>query len=167
MKRVIFESGAFQEFTGWAVQDKKIYAKIVELIRDIDRSPFTGLGKPEPLRHELKGYWSRRGVAGSVKSTTPTAIFSSLINACHNELRFRTCASRSSRPPSSYVDKGRHAPSLIVMGSGGSSARTKFAAKRSGESRARRPATINFMIVRRITRGHRKEAFPSSLPAAG
>ena len=43
MKRVIFESGAFQEFTGWAVQDKKIYAKIVELIRDIDRSPFTGL----------------------------------------------------------------------------------------------------------------------------
>ena len=55
MKRVIFESGAFQDFTGWAVQDQKIYAKIVELIRDIDRSPFTGLGKPEPLRHELKG----------------------------------------------------------------------------------------------------------------
>ena len=55
MKRVIFESGAFEDFTGWAVQDKKIYAKILELIRDIDRSPFTGLGKPDPLRHELKG----------------------------------------------------------------------------------------------------------------
>jgi len=55
MKRVIFESRAIQEFTGWAVQDKKIYAKIVELLRDIDRSPFTGLGKREPLRHELKG----------------------------------------------------------------------------------------------------------------
>lgn len=60
MKRVIFESGAFEDFTGWAVQDKKLHAKIVDLIRDIDRSPFTGLGKPEPLRHELKGYWSRR-----------------------------------------------------------------------------------------------------------
>jgi toxin YoeB len=60
VKRVIFESGAFEDFTGWAVLDKKLYAKIVELIRDIDRNPFTGLGKPEPLKYELKGYWSRR-----------------------------------------------------------------------------------------------------------
>jgi len=60
VKRVIFESCAFEDFTGWASEDRKLYAKVVELIRDIDRSPFTGLGKPEPLRHELKGYWSRR-----------------------------------------------------------------------------------------------------------
>ena len=60
MRRVIFEAGAFEDFTGWASQDKRIYAKIVELIRDIQRSPFTGLGKPEPLKHELAGYWSRR-----------------------------------------------------------------------------------------------------------
>jgi len=60
MRQVVFESSAFEDFTAWANQDKRLYAKIVELIRDIQRSPFTGLGKPEPLRHELKGYWSRR-----------------------------------------------------------------------------------------------------------
>ena len=60
MKRVIFEASAFEDFAGWTAQDKKVYAKIVMLIRDIQRSSFTGLGKPEPLRYELKGYWSRR-----------------------------------------------------------------------------------------------------------
>ncbi|MDR3553887.1 MAG: type II toxin-antitoxin system YoeB family toxin [Syntrophobacteraceae bacterium] len=49
MKRVIFEADAFEDFNGWAVQDKKLYAKIVDLIRDIAGSPFTGPGKPEPL----------------------------------------------------------------------------------------------------------------------
>jgi toxin YoeB len=60
MKQVIFEASAFEDFVGWAAQDNKTYAKIVTLIRDIQRSSFTGLGKPEPLRHQLKGYWSRR-----------------------------------------------------------------------------------------------------------
>ena len=57
---MIFEGSAFEDFASWATQDKRIYAKIVELIRDIQRSPFTGLGKPEPLKHQLAGYWSRR-----------------------------------------------------------------------------------------------------------
>lgn len=61
MKRsILFESSAFEDFTQWAKQDRKIHGKIVELIKDIDRSPFTGLGKPEPLRYELSGFWSRR-----------------------------------------------------------------------------------------------------------
>lgn len=60
MKRVVFESSAFDDFVAWTGVDKKIYVKIVTLVRDIQRSPFTGLGKPEPLRHSLKGYWSRR-----------------------------------------------------------------------------------------------------------
>ncbi len=60
MRQVIFESSAFNDFTNWATDNKKLYAKIVRLIKDIQRSPFTGLGKPEPLRHELTGYWSRR-----------------------------------------------------------------------------------------------------------
>lgn len=60
MKRVAFEASAFEDFVGWAANDKKTYAKIVALIRDIQRSAFTGLGKPEPLKHDLKGYWSRR-----------------------------------------------------------------------------------------------------------
>lgn len=60
MKSVAFEFGAFEDFVAWATIDKKTYAKIVALIRDIQRSAFTGLGKPEPLKYELKGYWSRR-----------------------------------------------------------------------------------------------------------
>ena len=60
MKRVIFEGGAFEDFAGWTGQDRRIYVKIVHLIKDIQRSPFSGLGKPEPLKHDLAGYWSRR-----------------------------------------------------------------------------------------------------------
>lgn len=59
-KKIIFEYPAFEDFNQWAFLDKKIYRKIVNLIRDIQRSPFTGLGKPEPLKHELSGYFSRR-----------------------------------------------------------------------------------------------------------
>ncbi|WP_159297045.1 Txe/YoeB family addiction module toxin [Microcystis aeruginosa] len=40
--------------------DKKVYAKIVSLIKDVQREPFSGLGKPEALKHELSGLWSRR-----------------------------------------------------------------------------------------------------------
>ena len=65
MKRVAFEASAFEDFVGWAANDKKTYAKIVALIRDIQRSAFTGLGKPKPLKHDLKGYWSRRSWGAS------------------------------------------------------------------------------------------------------
>ena len=60
MRRVIFEGSAFQDFAEWATIDKELYQRIVNLILDTLRHPFTGLGKPEPLRHELRGYWSRR-----------------------------------------------------------------------------------------------------------
>lgn len=60
MRRVIFERNAFEDFVEWATIDKKLYQRIVNLILDTLRHPFTGLGKPEPLRHELRGYWSRR-----------------------------------------------------------------------------------------------------------
>ena len=60
MRGVAFLPKAFDDFYWWATQDKKIHARITELIRDIDRQPFSGLGKPEPLKHELRGLWSRR-----------------------------------------------------------------------------------------------------------
>lgn len=60
MKQVAFEEKAFEDFTNWASQDKKLYTKIIALIKDIKKNPFLGLGKPEPLKHELSGYWSRR-----------------------------------------------------------------------------------------------------------
>jgi toxin YoeB len=53
MRRIVFEANAFEDFANWASLDKKVLAKIVALLRDIQRSPFSGLGKPEPLRHEL------------------------------------------------------------------------------------------------------------------
>jgi toxin YoeB len=60
MKRIAFEQNAFEEFIEWREFDKKIQKRIVDLIHDILRHPFSGLGKPEPLKHQLKGYWSRR-----------------------------------------------------------------------------------------------------------
>jgi len=60
MRQIAFEKSAFEDFTAWATTDKKIYERLVALILDILRQPFSGLGKPEPLRHELRGYWSRR-----------------------------------------------------------------------------------------------------------
>ena len=60
MKQVVFEQSAFEDFTDWAIVDKKVYQKIITLIKDIDRNPFNGLGKPEALKHQFSGYWSRR-----------------------------------------------------------------------------------------------------------
>ncbi|MDR3284273.1 MAG: Txe/YoeB family addiction module toxin [Treponema sp.] len=51
---------SFDDFNNWALADKKIYKKILDLLKEIQRDPFTGKGKPEPLKHELSGYWSRR-----------------------------------------------------------------------------------------------------------
>jgi toxin YoeB len=59
-KRIVFESSAFADLNDWVKLDKKIHRKIVELIKDIIRHPFQGLGNPEALKHDLSGYWSRR-----------------------------------------------------------------------------------------------------------
>jgi len=60
MKKFVFEAEAFDDYNNWAIFDIKIFKKIQELLKDIKRDPFKGLGKPEPLKHELAGYWSRR-----------------------------------------------------------------------------------------------------------
>jgi toxin YoeB len=60
MRAVVFEGDAFKDFVEWATIDRKLYKRIVALIFDVLREPFSGIGKPEPLRHELQGYWSRR-----------------------------------------------------------------------------------------------------------
>jgi len=56
----VFEQGAFEDFNNWASEDKQLYKRIVSLIKETARNPYTGLGKPEALKHELRGYWSRR-----------------------------------------------------------------------------------------------------------
>jgi toxin YoeB len=55
-----FDISAFEDLAWWIQQDRSKALRIVNLIRDIQREPFGGLGKPEPLKHELKGCWSRR-----------------------------------------------------------------------------------------------------------
>ena len=60
MRQVKFDKIAYQDYTEWTKSNDKIAQKIKELIKDIQCSPFKGLGKPEPLKHEWQGYWSRR-----------------------------------------------------------------------------------------------------------
>lgn len=60
MRKIAFEPEAFEQFGQWAIEDKKIFKKILELIKDTQRNPFSGIGKPEALKYELQGYWSRR-----------------------------------------------------------------------------------------------------------
>jgi toxin YoeB len=60
VRRIAFLPTAFYDFNQWATNDRKVYARIIKLIKDIDRDPFVGIGKPEPLKHELAGLWSRR-----------------------------------------------------------------------------------------------------------
>jgi len=60
MRAVVFASRARKDFDEWAARDKQTFSKIIQLITAIDIQPFWGVGKPEPLKHELRGYWSRR-----------------------------------------------------------------------------------------------------------
>jgi toxin YoeB len=55
-----FDVAAFEDLSWWITQDRQKALRIVSLIKDVQREPFKGIGKPEPLKHELKGCWSRR-----------------------------------------------------------------------------------------------------------
>ena len=57
---ITFAPQAWEDYLYWQATDSKILARIHELIKDITRSHFSGIGKPEPLKHALRGYWSRR-----------------------------------------------------------------------------------------------------------
>jgi toxin YoeB len=59
VKKLLTASG-WEDYTFWLENDTKTLQKIHRLLKDIDRSPFDGLGKPEPLKFDLSGYWSRR-----------------------------------------------------------------------------------------------------------
>jgi toxin YoeB len=60
MRTVAFHADAFADFTAWATQDKKLFERLTRLISETAKDPFGGIGKPEPLKHALKGHWSRR-----------------------------------------------------------------------------------------------------------
>ncbi len=60
MRKIVFTPDAFREYNDWIGKDFEIVQKIISLLRDIQNDPFKGLGKPEPLKGEYSGYWSRR-----------------------------------------------------------------------------------------------------------
>ena len=60
MNKITFSPQAWEEYCYWQKQDKKILKRINQLLKDISRNGFTGIGKPEPLKENLSGYWSRR-----------------------------------------------------------------------------------------------------------
>ncbi|OYT17020.1 MAG: Txe/YoeB family addiction module toxin [Bacteroidetes bacterium 4572_77] len=57
---ITFSKNAWEDYTSWLVEDRKMLKKINELIKVISRVPFDGKGKPEPLKYDLAGFWSRR-----------------------------------------------------------------------------------------------------------
>ncbi|OYU45061.1 MAG: Txe/YoeB family addiction module toxin [Burkholderiales bacterium PBB4] len=58
--RLIFAEEAWDDQLYWQKQDRKMVERINKLIQEIQRAPFDGIGKPEPLKHALAGFWSRR-----------------------------------------------------------------------------------------------------------
>ena len=60
MRKLQWDIDAWEDYTYWQTQDKKFLKRINQLIKDIGRNPFEGIGKPEPLRGNLSGFWSRR-----------------------------------------------------------------------------------------------------------
>ena len=61
MKRqLIFSDEAWEDYLYWQATDRAMLRRIHELIKDIKRTPYQGIGKPEPLKHQLSGWWSRR-----------------------------------------------------------------------------------------------------------
>jgi toxin YoeB len=57
---LVFAPQAWDDYQHWVQTDRKLLKRINELIKDTIRSPYAGIGKPEPLRHALAGFWSRR-----------------------------------------------------------------------------------------------------------
>lgn len=59
MRTIAFHAQGWEDFTGWAKENPKLFERLVRLISETAKDPFGGIGKPEPLKHQLKGYWSR------------------------------------------------------------------------------------------------------------
>lgn len=60
MSKLSFSEKAWQDYLYWQTQDKKVLRRINQLLQDIERNGYQGIGKPEPLKGDLSGFWSRR-----------------------------------------------------------------------------------------------------------
>ena len=60
MMNKVWSDEAWEEYIHWQTQDRKTLKRINQLLKDIDRNGYDGIGKPEPLKHDYQGFWSRR-----------------------------------------------------------------------------------------------------------
>jgi toxin YoeB len=60
MRELTFQGNAFDEFVEWGLTNRTVFERLTKCLRDSQRDPFKGIGKPEPLKHEFQGCWSRR-----------------------------------------------------------------------------------------------------------
>lgn len=60
IKRMQWDFDAWEDYLYWQAQDKKMTKRINQLVKDMQRNPYEGIGKPEPLKENLSGFWSRR-----------------------------------------------------------------------------------------------------------
>ena len=58
--KITFSKNSWEDYVSWQKEDKKVLKRINQLIKDIQRTPFQGMGNPEPLKFDLAGFWSRR-----------------------------------------------------------------------------------------------------------
>lgn len=58
--KITFADAAWEDYLYWQKNDRKMLERINKLIKEVQREPFAGIGKPEPLKHALAGFWSRR-----------------------------------------------------------------------------------------------------------
>ncbi|MFA5419088.1 MAG: Txe/YoeB family addiction module toxin [Bacteroidales bacterium] len=58
--KITFSKIAWEDYLSWQREDKRLLKKVNELIKEIQRTPFEGIGNPEPLKYDLSGFWSRR-----------------------------------------------------------------------------------------------------------
>lgn len=58
--RITFSKNSWEDYISWQTEDKKVLKRINKLIIDIQRTPYEGIGNPEPLKYDLSGFWSRR-----------------------------------------------------------------------------------------------------------
>lgn len=86
MKDIVFVPRAFKEYQEWIATDRKIALRIGDLIKDILRDPFKEIGKPEALKHDFAGFWSRRidNEHRLIYSISPTGI---LIISCYSHYK--------------------------------------------------------------------------------
>jgi toxin YoeB len=71
--RIVFSEHAWEDYLYWQKTDRKVVRRINALFKDIQRASFEGPGKPEPLKHALSGYWSRRSRTSTASSARSKA----------------------------------------------------------------------------------------------